>query len=218
MSLINSFLSKSIKFPDTKYNKNIQIILGLGEPTLVADNLIESGHLLTDIWKTGIKKLLPEHFQPQTILLLGLGGGSNAILVSKLFPKAQITAIEIDSQMAEIAIKYFKVNKIKNLKVVIADAEEYICNLQPKADPPMAEKSEICDLILVDCFIGKNIPQPLQKMSFIKELYRRSRFTLINRIWYNEHHLETVFFLRDLSKHFFYLKTHTKTNIIVSLV
>jgi spermidine synthase len=208
MKLLDIFFPHTVNFPDSPHNKNLQLLVGFGEPTLVSDSLIESGHLLTNIWKIGIKKLLPKSFIPQTILLLGLGGGSNAHLVSKKFPKSQITAIEIDPQMVKIAKDYFHVDKIKNLEIIIEDAEKYISNL----------KSESYDLILVDCFVGKNIPQPLQKMSFIKNLYISGRFVLINRIWFNEHHFETVFFLRELSKHFFFLKTHTRTNVVISLL
>ena len=210
MSLFNLFIPQIIQFPDTKYNKNIKLICGAGEPTLVADDLIESGYLLTHIWKKGLKNLLPKDFLPQKILILGLGGGSNTNLVSHLYPNSSITAIEIDSQMVDIAQKYFRVTKNKNLKIVTADAEKFVNDL------PAGR--QVYDLILVDCFIGKYIPESLQTMAFIRKLSQISRYTLINRIWYNEHHLETVFFLKELSKHFFYLKTQTRTNIVVSLI
>lgn len=209
----NFFVPKIVKFPDTKYNKNINVFVGIGEPTLVADNLIESGHVLTHIWKTGLNNLLPKSYTPQKILLLGLGGGSNAHLVASRYPKAKITAVEIDSQMVEIAKNYFKVSRHKNLKIVIGDAEKFVSNIpRPKNHNPAY------DLILMDCFVGKFIPLSLQKISFIKKLYQNSRYVLINRIWYNEHHLESVFFLKELSKHFFFLKTSTKTNVIISLI
>lgn len=199
---------KITKFPNTKFNKNIELIKNFGEPTLIIDGLIESGYLLTNIWKLGLKNLLPKKFTPKKILLLGLGGGSNAILCSKFYPEAQITAVEVDSKMVEIANNYYNLKKVKNLSIVVADAEDYIAGL----------KSENYDLVLVDCFVGKYIPQKLQTIEFIKKLFNHSRFTLINRIWGNEHHLETVFFLRSLSKHFYYQITHTKTNIVVSLL
>lgn len=215
MKLIDILFPKSLKILNSKFNKNIEIFFGFGEPTLIVDGLVESGFLLTHIWKTGIKNLLPKTFKPKTILILGLGGGSNTKLVSRYFPEAQITAVEIDDQMVEIAQKYYGLDKVKNLKIIIADAEEYARNLK-LAHP--AGGSEKFDLILVDCFVGKSIPQALQKMSFIKDLYAHGKYVLINRIWYNEHHLETVFFLRELAQHFFFLRTGTKTNVIVSLI
>jgi spermidine synthase len=208
MKLIDMLIPKSLKILNSKFNKNIEIFFGVGEPTLIVDGLVESGFLLTHIWKTGIKNLLPKTFKPKTILILGLGGGSNTKLVSKYFPEAHITAVEIDDQMVEIAQKYYGLDKVKNLKIIIGDAESFACNL----------RSENYDLILVDCFVGKLIPQALQKMSFINYLYNHGKYVLINRIWYNEHHLETVFFLRELSRHFFFLRAGTKTNVIVSLV
>jgi len=208
MNLPTFLVPKIYRLPDSKYNRNISVVKGFGEPTLVSDDLIESGHLLTHIWKTGITRLLPKEFSPQSILLLGLGGGSNTILVRKMYPQAKITVIEIDPQMVDIAYKFFGLKKHKNLEIIVDDAEYYVKNLGSKR----------FDLILVDCFVGKFIPASLQQINFIKSLYSHSRFTLINRIWGNEHHLETVFFLRKISKHFLYLKTHTQTNIIVSLI
>lgn len=215
MRIFEFFLPKTINFPDSDYNKNLRLIKGLGEPTLVSDDLIESGHLLTAIWTQGIKQLLPKSFLPKSILILGLGGGSNAMLVSKLFPASQITAVEIDPIMVKIANDHFGIGKIKNLKIYIGDAIKFV---REQKSENLPAGRQVYDLVLVDCFVGKEIPLPLQKMSFIKKLYKLSRFTLINRIWWNEHHLGTVFFLRKLSRHFYFLKTETKTNIIVSLV
>lgn len=215
MRFLRLFFPRQTNFPNTPFNKNIHLVQGLGEPVLVVDSLIESGRLLTDIWRIGLQAHLPRSFSPQKVLLLGLGGGSNAHLVRRLYPQAKITAVEIDPQMVEIAKKYFKINKIKNLQIVIADAEKFVNNLSSTVDNL---QSKPYDLILVDCFEGKYIPKSLQTLNFAKKLYSLGRYILINRIWWNEHHLETVFFLRNLSKHFFYLKTHTQTNIVVSLV
>ncbi len=208
MNIKRLFFSEIIHLPDTKYNKNISLVHQFGEPTLIVDGLVESGFLLTHIWKTGIKNLLPKSFLPKTILILGLGGGSNTKLVSKYFPKAQITAVEIDSKMVDIAKKYYKINRVKNLKIVVSDAIDFIDNL----------KTTTYDLILVDCFEGKYIPKKLQDPLFIKKVYNHSQYTLINRIWYNEHHQETVFFLKSLTPFFLCSTVHTKTNIIVSLI
>lgn len=203
-----------MKFPDTPYNKNLTLIEGYGEPTLISGDLIESGHILTNIWKTGVDYHVPKEFIPQNILLLGLGGGSNAIYLHKKYPRAQITAVEIDPFMVEIANKYFKLNKkIPNLKVIIVDALDFINKLS--LDDP---RSMIYDLVLVDCFEGKWIPKKLEDLDFIGKVKDHSRYTLINRIWYNEHHFDTVFFMKSLSTRFVFSKVHTPTNVILSLL
>ncbi|OGD83046.1 hypothetical protein A2572_04600 [Candidatus Collierbacteria bacterium RIFOXYD1_FULL_40_9] len=202
------FFPQTIQIKDNLYNTNITLIDHYPEPTVIVDGLIESGRLLRQIWRTGITKLVEKHQEIKTILVLGVGGGSNVRLVSKLYPHAKITAIEIDPQMVELANKYFGLDKIKNLNLITQDAIKYVNNLQSIA----------YDLVLVDCFVGKNIPTNVQDLDFIKKLSQHSKNLLINRIWYNEHHPETVFFLRKMSSYFTCIKVHTPTNIIVKLI
>ncbi len=199
---------QTIKIRDNFYNKNITLINHYPEPTLIVDGLIESGRLLRQIWHTGISKLVPKKETIKTILVLGVGGGSNVRLISKLYPQAKITAVEIDPQMVEIAKTYFGLSKIKNLNLITADAIKYVQDLE----------KQTYDLVLVDCFVGKNIPDNVQDLGFLKKLKQHSKHLLINRIWYNEHHFETVFFLRKMSLYFTCIKVHTPTNIIVKLI
>lgn len=205
-----------MKFPDTNHNKNTSLIGNWGEPTLISDGLIESGQILTHIWKTGVDYHLPKHFIPKKILLLGLGGGSNAVYVHNKFPEAEITAVEIDPQMVDIANKHFKLNKkVPNIKIVIADALNYVQNLGTNNQEP---RTMNFDLTLVDCFEGKWIPKKLENLDFIQKIKDHSRYTLINRIWYNEHHSDTVFFMKSLSTRFIFSKVHTTTNVLLSLL
>ncbi len=182
------FFPQTIQIEDNLFNKNISLVDHYPEPTLIVDELIESGSLLRHIWHTGISKLVPKNETIKTILVLGVGGGSNVRLINKLYPQAKITAVEIDPQMVDIAKTYFGLAKIKNLNLVTQDAINFVHDL----------KSIIYDLVLVDCFVGKNIPSNVQDLGFLKKLSQHSKYLLINRIWYNEHHFETVFFLRKI--------------------
>ncbi len=202
------FFPQTIQIKDNLYNTNITLIDHYPEPTVIVDGLIESGRLLRQIWHKGIRSHIPKKEVIKTILILGVGGGSNVRLVSKLYPQANITGVEIDPQMVEIAKTYFGLSKIKNLNLVTQDAINYVHDL----------KSKIYDLVLVDCFVGKNIPSSVQDLGFLKKLSQHSKHLLINRIWYNEHHFETVFFLRKMRSYFTCIKVHTPTNIIVKLI
>lgn len=209
MSFRHLFFPKTIKFPDSEFNHNISINLYFSQPTLHVDGLIESGDILTHIWKTGMKKLVPKYFTPKTILILGLGGGSNTLLVRRLYPKSHITAVEIDPFMVEISKNYFGINKIKNLNIIVDDALDFAANLKPK---------DHYDLILVDCFEGKYIPKKLEDLNFMRRLKDHSRFTLINRIHWYDHYQPTVNFMRSLSTHYVFVTARTVSNLIISLV
>jgi len=163
---------------------------------------------MTQIWRAGVSKLIPKSFQPKSVLLLGLAGGSNATLINKRYPDASITAVEIDPLMVDIGRKYFALNKVKNLHIVIADALNFVNNM----------RDEHYDLVLVDCFVGKEIPKKLESLDFFRRLKDHSRFTLINRVYWLDHRVPTLSFLKSLSTQFFFVKIHTRSNIVVSLV
>lgn len=209
MSLLNYFFPKSASLPDTQANKNISITFWGGEePTLIANGLIQSGAIMRQIWDKGLHSLLPKEFIPRSVLLLGLGTGSNTRLIKDRFPQAQITAVEIDPDMVDIARKYCHIDKIKNLRVIVADAYDYVLGI----------KKGSFDLVLVDCYDGKNFPQQLEKRRFYSQLKKHARFILINRLWHAEQIALSQRFLNRLSTHFPYTITRTRTNLLVSLI
>ena len=209
MSIVNLFVPEKILFENTKYNKNIHILRYLNSTSLTVDGLIESGDVMTQVWRKAIRSLLPRKFQPQKVLLLGLAGGCNAHLINRYFPKCQITAVEIDPFMIELGKRFFKLGKVKNLKIIINDATEYIDKLTTK---------DVFDLIMVDCFVGQNIPKKLETVSFMKKLKSHSRFVFVNRLWWQREKTITTNFFKSISPYFFFIKTHTPSNVIISLI
>jgi len=209
MNLLNFFLPQKIKFPDSKYNKNISVLKYLKSSTLVVDGLIESGDVMTRVWKKGITSFLPRSFNPQKVLILGLAGGCNARLVNQYYPQASITAVEIDPSMVQLGKKYFYLSKIKNLEIVIDDALSFVDRLK---------NIDQFDLVMVDCFVGKDIPQKLQTPEFFKKLKTHFRFVLVNRVWWYGYKKASLAFFRSISPHFFFIKAHTPSNAIISLV
>lgn len=209
MNILNYFLPKTYKFPDSKYNKNISVLNFINSTTLVVGGLVESGDVMTRVWKKALTKLLPKTFKPKKVLLLGLAGGCNAHLVNHYYPESKMTAVEIDPPMIDLGKKYFKLGKVKNLNIVIDDAIEYVKSLN---------EEDKFDLIMVDCFIGKEIPKKFEAINFLKDLKKHGRFVLINRLWWQEHKTQTSNFFNSLSSRFYYIKTHTISNVIISLV
>jgi spermidine synthase len=209
MNFLNLFFPRHVYLPDSPYNKNISLLCYPNSTTLYVDGLVESGDIMTKIWQKGIHSLLPKSFKPQKVLLLGLAGGCNARLINRYYPEAQITAVEIDQTMVDIGQKYFALEKVKNLQIVVADALDYVINLP---------EDENFDLVLVDCFVGQQIPKKLENIDFLKKLKQHSRYVLINRLWWSHEKDVTINFFRSLEPHFFFVKTHTLTNVLISLV
>lgn len=71
---------------------------------------------------------------------------------------------------------------------------------------------------MVDCFVGKEIPKKFEATDFINGLKKHSRFILINRLWWQEGKKQTSIFFRSISSRFFFIKAHTVSNVIISLV
>lgn len=209
MPWINYFFPRRVHFPDSKFNKEIVVLDYGNSATLFSENLIESGPIMTQIWGAGLRRLLPTTFIPQTILLLGLGGGSNALLVARKFPQAKITGVDIDPVMVDIGRKFFGLSRLRNLKIVVADATAYVDHLG---------SADRFDLILLDCFAGQNFPKKLENLGFLQKLKNHGRYVLINHLWWHGYRSKTLAFMRSLSTRFFFIKTHTRTNTIISLV
>lgn len=80
----------------------------------------------------------------ESVLILGLGGGSQVKYFNKFYKVKSITGVEIDPQIIDIGKKYFDLND-ENLKTVNGDAAEYL------------DKDEArYDLIMLDTF-KKNV-------------------------------------------------------------
>jgi spermidine synthase len=209
MNIHSLFFPQRHRFPDSKYNRHISVMTYLNSAVLTVDGLIESGDIMTHVWRKAIKTFIPKSTKPKKILLLGLAGGCNARLINHYFPQSQITAVEIDPFMIKLGKKYFNLAKVKNLHLIIGDAYEYVNHLSPK---------DQFDLILVDCFIGQKIPLEFEEIGFLQKLRQHGRFVLINRLWWQKEKQVTANFLRSITPHFFFLKTHTRSNLIISLV
>lgn len=94
------------------------------------------------------------------ILLLGLGGGSVIQTIRDHFgSKAYIEAIEVDPEMIKIASEDFGISMYENLKIIQADAYDYVLN-----------NLKTFDLIIVDLFIIDVIPPQFLKIDFITKI------------------------------------------------
>ncbi len=71
---------------------------------------------------------------PTAILVLGLGGGTIVNIIRHLLPKAKITAVEIDSELVDLATRYLHLEKSSNLEIVIGDAYDYLATTRKRFD------------------------------------------------------------------------------------
>ncbi|MDR2200393.1 MAG: fused MFS/spermidine synthase [Deltaproteobacteria bacterium] len=92
------------------------------------------------------------------ILMLGLGGGFIPRLFQEFLPEHNLTVVEIDPLVGEIASTYFYFQPGKNVELIYADGEEYLASLTPGR----------FDQIWLDAFNGNYIPPNLATDDFLQ--------------------------------------------------
>ncbi|HUW22125.1 MAG TPA: fused MFS/spermidine synthase [Candidatus Bathyarchaeia archaeon] len=137
----------------------------LGRHVLYVQGIPQSGGIVREIWNKGVKAL-PEFEPVPNVLLLGLGGGSVIRLLKKRWPKAKILAVEIDSHVVVIARTYFGLDNLPGLKIATNDAFEVINERKEGI-----EDSNF-DLVIVDIYLGKELPGFAEREDFIFQLKR----------------------------------------------
>lgn len=109
------------------------------------------------------------------ILILGVAGGSVIkTLVDEVKFGGEITGVEIDEIAIELANKYFGLNQIPNLEIIIDDAEQFVKTTTQKFD-----------LIIIDIFQDSAMPEFLFEELFVKNVLNSLNskgFVLFNTI------------------------------------
>jgi spermidine synthase len=113
------------------------------------------------------------------ILVLGVAGGSVIkTLVDEINFEGKITGVEIDNFVIILANKYFHLDQIQNLEIIIDDAFEFVLKAKDNYD-----------LIIIDIFQDTKMPNFLFETFFISricDLLQPKGFILFNTMVVNE--------------------------------
>lgn len=161
-------------------SKSIEVTWSKGELVLDSENSNYSYGSLQRILRIGLKNIGYEKIViMEHILILGVAGGSVIkTLIEEIEFKGKITGVEIDADIIKVANKYFALDKISQLDIVIDDAFEFVLKTKNKYD-----------LILIDIFQDTTMPNFLFETFFVNRLcfLLRSRgFILFNTMILNE--------------------------------
>jgi len=199
MNKIGDFLTgtKILEEAESPINGKITVLKSLAFGIhFQAGGLTQSGGMVYEVWKTTLKKIKNQKFNIKNCLILGLGGGSAALLVRRFWPIAEITGVDIDPVMIELGKKYLNLDGIR-AKAIEADAAEY-CEQEAKGQGKY-------DLILVDIYVGDESPKHVQTEEFVgslKALLDKEGIAVFNRLYYGEKRPEAVKFGKKLEKIF----------------
>ena len=154
-----------IKIYETKseVNNNLEITWNNGQLVLDSKNTNFSYGNLQRVLRFGLKKIGYQKISDfKNILVLGVAGGSIIkTLVDEIEYKGKITGIEIDAETINLANKYFGLDKIENLQIIITDAEKFV-----------TETNEKFDLIIIDIFEDNIMPDFLFENTFISNVLK----------------------------------------------
>jgi spermidine synthase len=161
-------------------------------PSIKVDGITQSGGVVKSVWKTTLKYIKQLKIVPKNCLIVGLGGGTTAMLIHDIWPSIPIVGVDIDPIMIEMGKKHLGLDT--KVEVVISDAMEYA----------KKEKKHF-DLIIVDLYIGTQWPENLLSDEFIgllKELLTAHGLMVFNMLFYDKKRILAYRFLRKLEKQF----------------
>ena len=165
-------------------NTSIEVTRVNGKLVLDSKNTNYSYGSLQRILKKGLKIIGFKKIQSmQSILVLGVAGGSVIkTLVEEVKYKGTITGVDIDKEVIEVANKYFKINEIKNLNLIIDDAFEFVLKTKDRYD-----------LIVIDVFQDTKMPNFLFEKFFanrLLQLLNSDGEVLFNTMVLHKEHIE----------------------------
>jgi spermidine synthase len=178
--LLSFLLPVKIHQKKSVYSKNLEVTWNNGELVLDSKNTNYSYGSLQRILRKGLKYIGFERILNfENILVLGVAGGSVIkTLVDEIKFKGKITGVEIDVTVIDIANRYFELDKIQNLEIVIDDAFEFVLKTKLKYD-----------LIIIDIFEDTSMPNFLFQdffMDRINSLLNLNGFILFNTMVINK--------------------------------
>jgi len=139
----------------------LELSLYKGKLLLDSQNANYSYGSLQRILHFGLKKIGFKKIKNMTnILILGVAGGSVIkILTNEIGFKNKIKGVEIDPNVIEIANKHFRLDDIKNLEIIIDNAQYFVKKEKTKHD-----------LVVIDIFQDLLMPSFLFEKQFAEDI------------------------------------------------
>ncbi|HEX6977642.1 MAG TPA: hypothetical protein VF185_04820 [Patescibacteria group bacterium] len=158
-----------------------------------AGGLTQTGGIVNDVWKKTLRVLKEGKPSINNCLILGLGGGSVAHELVKLWPWIEIKGVDIDETIVNLGKKYLGLEK-SNVFIVIGDASKFI-----------GKEKKKYDLICVDMYKGEDVPEEFTTEAFIKKvkkLLTKDGVAVFNRLYGPDDRTLSMEFGRKLDKVF----------------
>jgi spermidine synthase len=124
-----------------------------------AMSLSDPSSLVLDYTRSALVSLAFLDRSPARVLFLGLGTGSMPRFLTERYPATEIDVVEIDPEVQPLAERYFRFRPGPRLRVVVADAADFV--RLPHAP---------YDLVVLDACFGPDPPPQLATQEFFRAL------------------------------------------------
>lgn len=141
-------------------NGRIRCLRAFGQWNVVVNGTGQTNDYLNGMWKRAMKRI-PRDTSVKRILILGLGTGGAFPQFYKRFPKAHISAIEIDPEMVTLSKRFHSFKKYPAPEIHIGASKDVL----PKLRGPY-------DLIISDMFLGHDVAPETQDAELIRHIVR----------------------------------------------
>ncbi len=188
--------TKILEERKSDYNGQLRVVRSWGLGTYIQSNgLTQSGGIVESMWKQTLSRIRHTNSKIQTVLVLGLGGGTVVKLIKKFWPGTKITGVDIDPVIVELGKKHLGLGDIE-VNVKIMDASQYTkYNIQ----------NTKYDLVIVDLYNGDEFPEKFSSIVFltsIKHCLSKRGMAVFNRLYYKDKKREAEEFDKKLKKVF----------------
>ncbi|WP_159799390.1 spermidine synthase [Flavobacterium sp. MK4S-17] len=158
---LSFFIPVTIYRKKSSINSSLEVTWNNGQLVLDSKNTNYSYGSLQRILRKGLRYIGFSRIKGfKKILVLGVAGGSVIkTLTEEVGFTGKITGVEIDPLAIDIANKYFELDKISNLEIIIDDAFEFVLKTKEKYD-----------LIIIDIFQDTAMPNFLFENFFINRI------------------------------------------------
>jgi spermidine synthase len=188
-------INKVLEEVTSPINGKISVVRSLGLGTYIqVENLTQSGGIVREVWQSALRTVNHEQLTTNSCLILGLGGGTAAMLAKELWPNVKITGVDIDPMMVQLGKKYLG---LEGIDAVIEDADNFVLSA--------VKSSKKYDLILVDTYLGDNFPKKFERDDFfvrLKGILSANGLIIFNRLYYGEKRPEAMKFAAKLERVF----------------
>jgi spermidine synthase len=160
---------------------------------LLVNGVQQSGPEVEGYWTFAFSRhALPTADDVKRILVVGVGGGTVIRRLHSFYPKAAMTAVDIDEAIIGTAKTYFGLGDQDWLSFAVCDAATFAT--------PIAY-----DLVIVDLYVGREIPMFIHGEAFAESMRRwtaKNGTLIINYLHDGEYGNRSEILMRRLNKHF----------------